>query len=99
MELFEKIKDTAFIALSVVQEGNTLTLGDRYANTHLDGRLLQTPFDYILTIYDNDLGVERELKAPLKDSEKIYMEILFIEKCLNKLREVMGDYHLVFEDD
>ena len=53
MKLFDKIKDTDFIALAVEDKGNVLVLNDRYGNLQFEGRLKNTPFDYILEINDN----------------------------------------------
>ena len=53
MKLFDKIKDTDFIALAVEDKGNVLVLSDRYGNLQFEGRLKNTPFDYILEINDN----------------------------------------------
>lgn len=96
MELFEKIEKANFIALSVVSQGDSLVLGDRYANVQLEGRLTRTPFDYRLKLKDSYFGEEKELEVPIEDSDKMFQEILLLEDGLNKVREAMRDYRLAF---
>ena len=96
MKLFDKIKDTDFIALAVEDKGNVLVLSDRYGNLQFEGRLKNTPFDYILEINDNYYKENKVLSVSKVDSEIIYQEILYIENSLNKVREVIRDYRLLF---
>lgn len=96
MKLFDKIKDTDFIALAVEDKGNVLVLNDRYGNLHFEGRLKNTPFDYILEINDNYYKENKVLSVSKVDSEIIYQEILYIENSLNKVREAIRDYRFSF---
>lgn len=96
MKLFDKIKDTDFIALAVEDKGNVLVLSDRYGNLQFEGRLKNTPFDYILEINDNYYKENKVLRVSKVDSEIIYQEILYIENSLNKVREAIRDYRLSF---
>ena len=96
MKLFDKIKDTDFIALAVEDKGNVLVLSDRYGNLQFEGRLKNTPFDYILEINDNYYKENKVLSVLKVDSEIIYQEILYIENSLNKVREAIRDYRLSF---
>lgn len=96
MKLFDKIKDTDFIALAVEDKGNVLVLSDRYGNLQFEGRLKNTPFDYILEINDNYYKENKVLSVSKVDSEIIYQEILYIENSLNKVREAIRDYRLSF---
>lgn len=96
MKLFDKIKDTDFIALAVEDKGNVLVLNDRYGNLQFEGRLKNTPFDYILEINDNYYKENKVLSVSKVDSEIIYQEILYIENSLNKVREAIRDYRLSF---
>ena len=96
MKLFDKIKDTDFIALAVEDKGNVLVLNDRYGNLQFEGRLKNTPFDYILEINDNYYKENKVLRVSKVDSEIIYQEILYIENSLNKVREAIRDYRLSF---
>lgn len=96
MKLFDKIKDTDFIVLAVEDKGNVLVLSDRYGNLQFEGRLKNTPFDYILEINDNYYKENKVLSVSKVDSEIIYQEILYIENSLNKVREAIRDYRLSF---
>lgn len=96
MKLFDKIKDTDFIALAVEDKGNVLVLSDRYGNLQFEGRLKNTLFDYILEINDNYYKENKVLSVSKVDSEIIYQEILYIENSLNKVREAIRDYRLSF---
>ena len=96
MKLFDKIKDTDFIALAVEDKGNVLVLSDRYGNLQFEGRLKNTSFDYILEINDNYYKENKVLSVSKVDSEIIYQEILYIENSLNKVREAIRDYRLSF---
>lgn len=96
MKLFDKIKDTDFVALAVEDKGNVLVLSDRYGNLQFEGRLKNTPFDYILEINDNYYKENKVLRVSKVDSEIIYQEILYIENSLNKVREAIRDYRLSF---
>ena len=98
MKLFDKIKDTDFIALAVEDKGNILVLNDRYGNLHFEGRLKNTPFDYILEINDNYYKENKVLRVSKVDSEIIYQEILQLENELNQVREVMSNYRLLFSE-
>ena len=97
MELFEKIEKANFIALSVVNQGDSLVLGDRYANVQLEGRLTRTPFNYSLKLSDSYFMEGKELEVDIEDSDKMFQEILFLEDGLNKVREAMQVYRLAFE--
>ncbi|MGX7080988.1 Uncharacterised protein [Gemella morbillorum] len=96
MKLFDKIKDIDFIALVVEDKGNVLVLSDRYGNLQFEGRLKNTPFDYILEINDNYYKENKVLSVSKVDGEIIYQEILYIENSLNKVREAIRDYRLSF---
>lgn len=96
MELFKRIEEANFIALSAVKQGDSLVLGDRYDNVQLEGRLTRTPFDYRLKLKDSYFGEEKELEVPIEDSDKMFQEILLLEDGLNKVREAMRDYRLAF---
>ena len=96
MKLFDKIKDTDFIALAVEDKGNVLVLSDRYGNLQFEGRLKNTPFDYILEINDNYYKENKVLRVSKVDSEVIYQEILHLESGLNQVREAIRDYRLSF---
>ena len=96
MKLFDKIKHTDFIALVVEDKGNVLVLSDRYGNLQFEGRLKNTPFDYILEINDKYYKENKVLSVSKVDSEIIYQEILYIENSLNKVREAIRDYRLSF---
>ena len=96
MKLFDKIKDTDFIALAVEDKGNILVLNDRYGNLQFEGRLKNTPFDYILEINDNYYKENKVLRVSKVDSEIIYQEILQLENELNQVREVISNYRLLF---
>lgn len=98
MKLFDKIKDTDFIALAVEDKGNILVLNDRYGNLHFEGRLKNTPFDYILEINDNYYKENKVLRVSKVDSEIIYQEILQLENELNQVREVISNYRLLFSE-
>ena len=69
---------------------------DRYGNLQFEGRLKNTPFDYILEINDNYYKENKVLSVSKVDSEIIYQEILYIENSLNKVREAIRDYRLSF---
>lgn len=97
MELFEKIEKANFIALSVVNQGDSLVLGDRYANVQFEGRLTRTPFNYSLKLSDSYFMEGKELEVAIEDSDKMFQEILFLEDGLNKVREAMQAYRLAFE--
>ena len=98
MKLFDKIKDTDFIALAVEDKGNVLVLNDRYRNLQFEGRLKNTPFDYILEINDNYYKENKVLSVSKVDSEIIYQEILQLENELNQVREVISNYRLLFSE-
>lgn len=98
MKLFDKIKDTDFVALAVEDKGNILVLNDRYGNLHFEGRLKNTPFDYILEINDNYYKENKVLRVSKVDSEIIYQEILQLENELNQVREVISNYRLLFSE-
>ena len=98
MKLFDKIKDTDFIALAVEDKGNVLVLNDRYRNLQFEGRLKNTPFDYILEINDNYYKENKVLRVSKVDSEIIYQEILQLENELNQVREVISNYRLLFSE-
>lgn len=85
MELFKRIEEANLIALSAVKQGDSLVLGDRYANVQLEGRLTRTPFDYRLKIKDYYFGEEKELEVAIEDG-------------LNQVREAMRSYRLAFEE-
>lgn len=97
MELFEKIEKANFIALSVVNQGDSLVLGDRYANVQLEGKLTRTPFNYSLKLSDSYFMEGKELDVAIEDADKMFQEILFLEDGLNKVREAMQSYRLAFE--
>ena len=96
MELFERIEAEDLNALSVVKQGDSLVLRDRYDNVQIEGRLTRTPFDYRLKLKDSYLGEEKELEVAIEDSDKMFQEILLLEDGLNKVREAMRDYRLAF---
>ena len=98
MKLFDKIKDTDFIALAVEDKGNVLVLNDRYGNLQFEGRLKNTLFDYILEINDNYYKENKVLRVSKVDSEIIYQEILQLENELNQVREVISNYRLLFSE-
>ena len=98
MKLFDKIKDTDFIALSVEDKGNVLVLNDRYGNLQFEGRLKSISFDYILEINDNYYKENKVLRVSKVDSEIIYQEILQLESELNQVREAISNYRLLFSE-
>lgn len=96
MELFKRIEEANFIALSAVKQGDSLVLGDRYDNVQLEGRLTRTPFDYRLKLKDSYFREEKELEVAIEDSDKMFQEILLLEDGLNQVREAMRSYRLAF---
>ena len=98
MKLFDKIKNTDFVALAVEDKGNVLVLSDRYGNLQFEGRLKNTSFDYILEINDNYYKENKVLRVSKVDSEIIYQEILQLENELNQVREVISNYRLLFSE-
>ena len=96
MKLFDKIKDTDFIALAVEDKGNVLVLNDRYRNLQFEGRLKNTPFDYTLEINDNYYKENKVLRVSKVDSEIIYQEILQLESELNQVKVAISNYRLLF---
>lgn len=96
MELFKRIEEANFIALSAVKQGDSLVLGDRCDNVQLEGRLTRTPFDYRLKLKDSYFGEEKKLKVAIEDSDKMFQEISLLEDGLNKVWEAMRSYRLAF---